>query len=253
LGNGEYHNQKLIAMILKRLNPNASVDNALKFTNLSGLCCGDKGAAVVCTYTATLGSIIGTTAVSSVNINGTTYTLDGAYLVNQERERDALVDNIIRIINDLGYDGKGNVTQSFSAGTMTLTVEYSDLEFGWLSTDATPFIPTACQVIGDPVAFAGTCDAGAAIYKSGTNLIVKPFAAGAVTNVTINDGGGDVYNGDLTNGTTGNATVSGTTGSKVITVNGASGGENWSGTITFTVSVTQSGCAAWTRTIKLVY
>lgn len=241
-------------MILKRLNPNASADNALKFTNLSGLCCGDKGAAVVCTYTATLASIISTTAVSSVNINGTTYTLDGAYLVNQERERDALVDNIIRIINDLGYDGKGNVTQSFASGTMTITVEYADLEFGWLSTDATPFIPTACQVIGDPVSFPGTCDAGAAIYKSGTNLIVKPYAPGAITNVTINDGGGDVYNGDLTLGTTGDATVTaGTDGGKVITVDGDAGNQNWSGTITFTVSVTQSGCAAWTRTIKLVY
>lgn len=241
-------------MILQRLNPNASVDNALKFTKLDGLCCGDKGAAVVCTYTATLGSIIGTTAVSLVNLNGTSYTLDGAYLVNQERERDALVDNIIRIINDLGYDGKGNVTQSFAAGTMTLTVEYADLEFGYLGTDATPFIPTACKVIGDVVSFPGTCDAGAAIYKSGTNLIVKPYATGAITNVTINDGGGAVYNGDLTLGTTGDATVTaGTDGGKIITVDGDAGNQNWSGTITFTVTVTQSGCAAWTRTVKLVY
>lgn len=238
-------------MILKRLNPNASVDNALKFTNLSGLCCGDKGAAIVCTYTATLGSIISTTAVSQVNINGTTYTLDGAYLVNQERERDALVDNIVKIINELGYDGKGNVTQSFAAGTMTITVEYADLEFGWLSADTTPFVPTACQFIGD--IGHDVCDAGAAIYKSGTNLIVKPYATGVITNVNINDGGGAVYNGDLTNGTTGNATVSGTTGNKMVTVNGASGGENWSGSTTFTVTITQSGCAVWTRTIKLVY
>lgn len=241
-------------MILQRLNPNASVDNALKFTNLDGLCCGNKGAAVVCTYTATLGSITGTTAVSLVNLNGTSYTLDGAYLVNQERERDALVDNIIRVINDLGYDGKGNVTQTFAAGTMTLTVEYADLEFGYLGTDATPFIPTACRVIGDVVSFPGTCDAGAAIYKSGTNLIVKPYATGAITNVTINDGGGAVYNGDLTLGTTGDATVTaGTDGGKIITVDGDAGSQNWSGTITFTVTVTQSGCAAWTRTIKLVY
>ena len=32
-------------MILKRLNPKASVDNALKFTNVDALCCGDKGTA----------------------------------------------------------------------------------------------------------------------------------------------------------------------------------------------------------------
>lgn len=241
-------------MILQRLNPNASVDNALKFTNLDGLCCGDKGAAVVCTYTATLGSITGTTAVSSVNINGTTYTLDGAYLVNQERERDALVANIEQIIRDLGYDGKGNVTQSFSSGTMTVTVDYADLEFGWLSADTSPFIPTACKIIGDTVSYPGVCDQGAAIYKSGTDLIVKPYATGAITNVTINDGGGAVYNGDLTLGVTGDAEVTaGTDGGKVITVDGGAAAQNWSGTITFTVTVTQTGCAVWTRVIKLVY
>jgi len=241
-------------MILQRKNPLASVDNALKFTNLDGICCGDKGAAVVCTYTATLGSINGTTAVSLVNLGGVDHTLDGAYLVNQERERDALVANIEQIIRNLGYDGKGNVTQSFASGTMTITVEYSDLEFGYLGTDATPFIPTACQVIGDVVSFPGVCDAGAAIYKSGTDLIVKPYAPGAITNVTINDGGGAVYNGDLTLGTTGDAEVTaGTDGGKVITVDGGAGGQNWSGSTTFTVTVTQSGCAVWTRVVKLVY
>jgi len=241
-------------MILKRLNPKASVDNALKFTNVDALCCGDKGAAVVCTYTATLGSVVSTTAVSQVNINGTTYTLDGAYLVNQERERDALVANIEQVIRVLGYDGKGNVTQAFSAGTLTLTIEYSDLEFGWLSADTSPFIPTACKIIGDTVSYPGVCDQGAAIYKSGTNLIVKPLSTGTITNVTINDGGGAVYNGDLTVGTTGDATVTANAdGSKTITVAGDSGHQNWSGSTTFTVTITQSGCSVWTRVLKLVF
>ena len=237
-------------MILKRLNPKASVDNALKFTNLSGLCCGDKGAAIVCTYTATIASITATTTVSTVNINGTTYTLDGAYLVNQEREREDLVADIQRVINDLGYDGNGNVIQAFSAGTMTLTVEYADLEFGWVTADTNPFIPTACKFIGD--IGHDVCDQGAAIYKSGTNLIVKPYATGVITNVTINDGGGDVYNGNLALGVTGDATVTaGTDGGKVITVNGTA--QSWSGSTTMTVTITQSGCPVWTRVVKLVF
>jgi len=238
--------------ILKRNNPNANPDNALKLTNLSGLCCGDKAAAVICRYTATLASITGTTAVDQVNINGTTYDLDGAYLVNQERERDALVANLERIVNALGYDGTGNITQSFSSGTMTISVDYSDLEFGWLESTATPFVPTVCQMIGDINTDA--CDAGASIVVVGETLVVKPYSTGTITNVNINDGGGAVYNGDLTLGVTGNATVTQGTDSKVITVNGASGGENWTGSVTFVVTITTSGCTStFTRTIILVY
>ena len=39
--------------ILKRNNPDANPNNALKFTNLSGLCCGDKAAAVITVPAAT--------------------------------------------------------------------------------------------------------------------------------------------------------------------------------------------------------
>ena len=240
--------------ILKHNNPDANPLNALKFTNLSGLCCGDKAAAVVCRYTATLGSITGTTAVDQVRIAGTTYNLDGAYLVNQERERDALVANLERLVDEtLGYTGKGNITQSFSSGTMTINVDYSDLEFEWLESSATPFVPTACQMIGD--VNTGQCDAGASIVVSGENLVVKPYSTGSITNVTINDGGGDVYNGNLANGVSGDATVTtDATGQKVVTINGASDGENWTGSVTFVVSITQSGCSTvWTRTIILVY
>jgi len=238
--------------ILKRNNPDANSNNALKFNNLSGLCCGDKAAAVICRYTATIASVSGTTAVDQVRIAGTTYTLDGAYLVNQERERDALVANLERLVNSLGYDGTGNIRATLTSTTLTVDVDYSDLEFEWLEADTSPFIPTACQMIGD--VNTGQCDAGAAIYKSSTNLIVKPYSTGAITNVTINDGGGAVYNGDLTDGTTGNATVTtDASGQKIITINGASGGENWSGSITFTVTITQDGCTAWSRVQKLAY
>ena len=55
-------------------------------------------------------------------------------------------------------------------------------------------------------------------------------------------------------GTTGNATVTtDASGQKIITINGASGGENWSGSITFTVTITQEGCTAWSRVQKLAY
>lgn len=236
--------------ILKRNNPDANSNNALKFNNLSGLCCGDKAAAVICRYTATIASVSGTTAVDQVRIAGTTYTLDGAYLVNQERERDALVTNLERLVNSLGYDGTGNIRATLTSTTLTVDVDYSDLEFEWLEADTSPFIPTACQMIGD--VNTGTCDVGASIVVSGENVVVKPYSAGTITNVTVNDGGGDVYNGNLSLGTTGNATVTQGTDSKVITLNGASGGENWTGTVTFVVTITQSGCTAWTRTIKLV-
>lgn len=237
--------------ILKRNNPDANPYNALKFNNLSGLCCGDKAAAVICRYTATITSVGASTAVDQVNIAGTTYTLDGAYLVAQERERDALVANLERLVATLGYDGTGNIRATLTSTTLTVDVDYSDLEFNWLEADTNPFIPTACQMIGD--VNTGQCDAGASIVVSGENLVVKPYSTGTITNVTIDDGGGAVYNGDLTLGTTGNATVTQGTDSKIITVNGASGGENWTGSVTFTVTITQSGCSAVVRVIKLVF
>lgn len=237
--------------ILKRNNPDANPNNALKFTNLSGLCCGDKAAAIICRYTATIASVSGTTAVDQVNIGGTTYTLDGAYLVNQERERDALVANLERLVNSLGYDGTGNIRATLTSTTLTVDVDYSDLEFGWLEADTNPFIPTACQMIGD--VNTGQCDAGATAAVVAETVVVKPYSTGTITNVTIDDGGGAVYNGDLTDGVTGNATVTtDATGQKVITLNGAAGGENWTGTVTFTITITQSGCSVWTRIIKLV-
>lgn len=238
--------------ILQRSNSH-DPNNALKFTSLSGLCCGDKAAATICRYSATVSGVTSTTAIDQVNINGTTYDLDGAYLVNQERERDALVANIERIVNGLGYDGSGNITHTFAGGVLTVKTDYSDLEFGWLESTANPFIPTACIMIGD----VGTnaCDAGASIAVVGETLVVKPISTGTITNVNINDGGGAVYNGDLSNGTTGNATVTTeASGQKVITVNGAAGGENWTGSITFVVTITTAGCATtFSRTIILVY
>jgi hypothetical protein len=238
--------------ILQRSNP-FDPNNALKFTNLSGLCCGDKAAATICRYTATISGIISTTVVNQVNIGGVTHDLDGDYLVNQERERDALIANIERVVNGLGYDGTGNITHTFAAGVLTVSTDYSDLEFGWLESTANPFIPTVCQVIGDIGTSA--CDAGASIVVVAETLVVKPYSTGTITNVNINDGGGAVYNGDLTNGVTGNATVTtDATGQKVITVNGAAGGENWTGSVTFVVTITTSGCpTTFTRTIILVY
>ena len=239
-------------MILKRLNPKASEDNALKFTNLDGLCCGDKAAAIVCSYTATISGISGTTAVDQVNIGGTTYTLDGAYLVNQERERDALVDNIVRIIRELGYDGKGNVIQSFESSTLTITTEYSDLEFGWLEADTNPFVPTACKFVGEPN--TGTCDVGVSLNPGEDDtFVIKIYSTGALASATVNDGG-SVYSGNLADGTTGNATVTTESdGTKVITIDVGSGGENWAAVITLTVTVTQTACDVFTRVAKFDY
>lgn len=241
-------------MILKKLNAKASQDNALQLTEFSGLCCGNKVAGVVCQYVATIGSVGSTTAVSSVKIGGVVYTLDGAYLIAQERERNLLIANLEKIVADLGYTGKGNITQSYASTTLTVTVEFSDLEFDYLSADTSPFIPTVCKILGETR--TPLCEAQASIVKSGTNLVVKIYNLAPVTNVNINDGGGAIYNGDLTDGTTGNATVTTVAGVKIITVNGASGGENWSGSTTFTTIITLSAAcnsATWTRVQKLVY
>ena len=219
--------------ILKHNNPAANPKNALQFTDLSGLCCGDKKNAVACRYKAVLGSVSSTTAISSVKIGGTVYTLDGAYLVNQARERDLLVANITKIVQEtLGYTAEGNITWSFASSTLTIETDYSDLVFDYLGADTTPFVPTVCRFIGE--ADTTTCAAGVAITHSASS-----------GTLTLTNGTSSAFNNDPAGGNADNAVVTrAADGAWHLVVTAGAGGALWENTETITMTVTISGCAS---------
>jgi hypothetical protein len=242
--------------ILKHNNPAANPKNALQFTNLSGLCCGDKKNAVACRYRAVLGSVGSTTAISSVKIGGTVYTLDGAYLVNQARERDLLVANITKIVQEtLGYTAEGNITWTFASSTLTIETDYSDLVFDYLGADTTPFVPTACKFIGE--ADTTTCAAGVAITHSASSgtLTLDFYSSGTITNISLTNGTSSAFNSDPAAGSADNAVVTrAADGAWHLVVTAGAGGALWENTETLTFTVIIAGCASpfvWTG--KLVF
>lgn len=232
--------------IVPRKASGANPDNALQFKTLDGICCGDNTQAVACRYTAVI-DITSVTAVDQIRIGGTTHTLDNNYAMAYADGREGLLQNIRDLIESLGYSSKDAVSGSLSGNNFTISIDYSMLDFNWLEASANEFIPTACQTIGK--ADADCCDARASFEIDGTDLIITPIACQPITNVVVNDGGGDIYDGDLSDQEdTNDVAITG----GVITIDGSlANGQNWNGEITFTVTISQDGCDDVTQTIIL--
>jgi hypothetical protein len=232
--------------IVKRAAPGANPENALQFTTRDGICCGDATSAVACKYSITF-DITSLTAVDVIRIGGVSYTLDSNYPMGYADGRNGLLENIRELVESLGYSSKDAITGSLSGNNFTISIDYSMLDFNWLDVATREFTPTACKVIGKKD--AACCDARAAFQISGTDVIVTPTGCQTITNLIVNDGGGNIYNGDLSNGTGTDYTVS----NGVITFDGSSAtGQNWSGETTFTLTFTLAGCASTvTQVIQL--
>lgn len=231
--------------ITRRKSTGANPDNALQFTNLDGICCGDVTQAVVCRYEVTI-DITSVTLVDQIRIGGTTYTLDANYAMGYESGREGLLQNIRDLIEELGYTSKDAISGELSGNNFTITADFSQLDFNWLDAAANEFKPTECKLIGKRD--ANCCDARASVVVDGTDLIVTPIACQPITNVTVNDGGGNVYNGDLSDGTGTDYVVA----DGVITLDGSSAtGQNWNGQITFTITITTTGCSVVTQTLQI--
>ena len=232
--------------VIPRKSTGSNPTNALQISTLAGICCGDTTQAVACRYEAII-DITSVTAVDQIRIGGTTYTLDANYAMAYESGRDGLLQNIRDLIEELGYSSNNAVSGSLSGNNFTINIDYSMLDFNWLDASANEFTPTACQTIGK--ADANCCDARASVEIDGTDVIVTPVACQAITLVTINDGGGNVYSGDLTAGTFGDAVVS---AAGVITLDGSlATGQNWNGEITLTITIATTGCDDVVQTIIL--
>lgn len=231
--------------ITKRKASGANPNNALQFKSLDGICCGDTTQAVACRYTIEF-DVTSLTLVDQIRIGGNTYTLDANYAMGYESGREGLLQNIRDLVEELGYSSRDAISGTIDGNTFTIEIDYSMLDFNWLDSSSHEFLPTSCKTIGK--ADANCCDARASVEIDGTDVIVTPVACQPITNVTINDGGGNVYNGDLSDGTSGDATVE----DGVITLDGSlATGQNWNGEVTLTITITQTGCDAVTQTIIL--
>lgn len=233
--------------VLARKAPGANPDNALQFKEIDQLCCGDSAPVVACKYTVVIDSD-SVTNVDSIRIAGTTHTLSANHDIRYSSGRDALLQDIKDLVEELGYSTKDAIllTWDDDENTITIDVHFSELEFNWLESSANEFLPTECKVVGNALA-TGCCAAKTAIEINGTDVIFTPTACQPITTYTINDGGGNVYSGDLSDGTPGDATVE----DGVVTIDGAVGtGQNWNGEITFTIT-TVMACGTITETITL--
>jgi hypothetical protein len=226
-------------MILRRINPKANPNNALQFTSPDAICCGDSSRIVVCKYGVTI-DITSVTTVNTIRIAGKTYTLDGTYALAQKRERDALIENIKEVVRNLGFQAE-EIAYTLSGNNLTISTPLSNLHFEWLQTSANPFLATLCQVYGEN---DGKCnEARAEITKVVEALHVFPVSCGTITNVKVNDGSGNIYDGDLTNGAAGVYTVSVVSGRKRIAFV-----KDWDGSTTFTVTITLSTGLVYVQT-----
>lgn len=235
-----------MAYVIPRKATGANPTNALQISTLAGICCGDSTQAVVCRYQAVI-DITSVTAVDQIRIGGTTYTLNANHSMTYESGRDGLIQNIRDLIEELGYSSMNAVTGTLSGNNFTIAIDYSALDFNWIEASANEFIPVECVTIG--TSDVNCCDARASVEIDGTDVIVTPVACQAITNVAINDGGGNVYDGDLTAGTFGDAVVS---AAGVITLDGSlASGQNWNGEITLTITISTDGCDDVVQTIIL--
>lgn len=233
--------------VLQRKAPGANPANALQFKEIDQLCCGDSAPVVACKYVVTFDTD-SVTAVDSIRIAGTTHTLSANHDPRYSSGRDALLQDIKDLVESLGYSTKDAfyLTWDDDTNVVTIEVHFSELVFNWLESSANEFLPTECQVVGNALA-TGCCDAKTAIEIDGTDVIFTPTACAAITSYTINDGGGNVYSGDLSDGSAGDATVA----DGVVTIDGAVGtGQNWNGEITFTIT-TVMACGTVVETITL--
>lgn len=143
-----------------------------------------------------------------------------------------------KLISELDYRIEGFYSYSVSGTTLTITLDWTDMilhsigdgttDYVFNCTDAEQFGPN------DQISY----DAKAKIEVSGDNLIVTPFGTykgpqGDISRVVINDGTADVYDGDLSVGTSGDATVATTNNVKTITID-----ESGASTVlTYTITV----------------
>jgi hypothetical protein len=233
------------SIILKHPNPRANPKNALQFTELDRICCDGKKNAIVCRYKATITSVGSTTAVSTISIGGTAYTLPGSYLVAQERYRNELQQAIVDLVQKtLGYTADGNIFVSYSGTTLTIETDFSNISFDYVNTSATPFVPYVCKFIGE--IDASTCAAAVAVTAQSAasgSLVLDVYSSTTISNISITDGTSSAFNNNPASGNADNTVVTrNADGSWHLVVTGGAGGALWENDVTITVTLTLVGC-----------
>lgn len=230
--------------IVQRKSPGSNPDNALQIKSQDGICCGDVKQSVACRYSVTI-DVTSVTAVDQIRIGGTTYTLDANHAVGYASGRENLLQNIRDLVEELGYSSNDAITGELDGNNFTISIDYSVLDFNWLEASAHEFLPTECKAIGK--SDDACCAARTAIEIDGTDVIFTPASCQPITTYTINDGGGNVYSGNLADGSSGDAEVE----DGVVTLDGSlASGQNWNGEVTFTITHVMA-CGTVTQTITL--
>jgi hypothetical protein len=225
-------------MIQKRKSSLASRTNALQIVELDGLCCDDNVRAILCTYSATI-DVTSVTSVDNISIGGTVVNFASAAATGTEAGRALLVEHIKTALHSLGYTTDG-IELSLDGDNLTITTAYSQVAFDFIQAGGNAFTKVDCKAVGPLNVSACITDV---TYKESTAeagyFEIKPVAANKITNVVVNDGSGDVFDGPLVftdEAVAGNAVSS--DGIVYLSISGLS----LTGATTFTVTITAQGC-----------
>lgn len=223
--------------ILKRKNADANPNNTLQITELNGICCGDVEKAIVCKYTVTIatGSLA---AASKISIDGTEYGFGTSIDLTTDVGRTALKAAIKTALASAGYTTDG-VDITASGSNVTITTNYSQATFNYLQSSTYAFskVPFGCKVVGN--FNAKVCTAEATISIASGYVVIVPTSSERMTNVLINDGSADRYDA-LPVAAAGS--ISGNVDSQNGAVYLSISGLSYTGTKTFTITVSQEGC-----------
>lgn len=225
--------------ILRRKNADANPNNALQIRELDGICCGDVAKALVCKYTVTIPT--GTQATASkISIDGTEYGFGSAIDLTTDAGRTQLKAAIKTALASAGYTQDG-VDITVSGANVTVTTNYSQAVFTFLHSGTYAFTKVlgqnGCKTVGD--FNVSVCTSEATIGIDGLYIRITPFGSERITNVKVNDGAADRFNGAL-------VTTTGTASGNSVSINGSVylliSAFSYSGAESFTITITQE-CA----------
>ena len=233
--------------ILLRNNPEANPNNALQITRADGICCGDETPVIICDYAVTFAT--GTlTAITQIRIDGTTYVFSQSCATGTTAGRAALKVEIQAALKAAGYTQDG-VLITVSGSDCTITLAASAAVFEWVQSNTYPFIKSNCQAYGDFK--GGNCEFTVFSNRATTgDFVITPIGTDTITNILVNDGTTDLYDGPLVYGAGTDAANWSANGTILISITAAAYDNV---TITFTVTATFATCDTLTATVVQVF
>lgn len=142
-------------MIVKRVNPGATYDNAQIWTELERLCCEHQDGELLCAYSIeykTSSFIPGDNLLSGVttaySIDGTEYLTSNGWDLSTEFGQSGLISDIEKTLTSLGFYAAGQILfKKLDNGRILFYTAYSSIKLDYIINDSSQvdFIERCCE------------------------------------------------------------------------------------------------------------